>query len=316
MGEPGRAAPVGAGLPEALAPLRPGARVALLGVSGPATIEGRDRAVALLEAWGLAVVAYESAAGVHPRAAYLTGSDEVRARDFVEAWCDPSVDGIVAIRGGYGSVRVLDLLDAERMRAAAPKPFFGSSDTTALQEWLREVLGAPSWFTPMPGVWSHIEDPVAMAGLRAAMLDPWRGRRITAPTAEVMVPGTATGTLVGGNLSLLTMTLAARTRRPFDNTGTIALLEDIDEDTYKVDGFLVSLLRAGWFEGVRGIALGSWLRCPGAEIRELCAELLGPLGVPMVWELGFGHCLGAASVPLGVPARLEADGQPALVLGP
>lgn len=112
------------------------------------------------------------------------------------------------------------------------------------------------------------------------------------------------------------MTLAARTRRPVDNTGTIALLEDVDEDAYKIDGYLVALLRAGWFDGVRDIALGSWLRCPGDEIRELCAELLDPLGVPMAWELGFGHCLGAHSVPLGVQALLEASDQPALVLAP
>lgn len=299
-----------------LEPLAPGARVALLGVSGPPTEQGLRSAIEVLESWGLVVVPYASARATHPRAAYLTGPDELRAGDFVEAWCDPSIAGIVAIRGGYGSVRVLDLLDRDRMAAATAKPFFGSSDTTALQEWLREELGAPSWQTPMPGVGAHLDDPVAMAGLRAALLEPWHGRRLTSPHATVLVPGEATGTLIGGNLSLLAMTLGARTRRPLDNTGTIALLEDVAEDTYKIDGYLMALLRAGWFDGVRGIALGSWLQSPAGEIRELCAELLGPLGVPIVWELGFGHCRKAHSVPLGVPGRLAATGEPALVLGP
>ncbi|GAB3699303.1 S66 peptidase family protein [Mariniluteicoccus flavus] len=297
-----------------LGPLSPGARVAVVGTSGPPTRQLHRRALELLSSWGFDAVAYASSRAEHPRADYLTGPDSLRAKDFEDAWCDPEVDGVVAIRGGYGSVRMLDLLDADRMRAARPKPFFGSSDTTGLQEWLREVLGAPSWFTPMPGVGSHLHDHVAMEGLRQVMVEPWQGRRITAEDAEVLVPGTASGTTIGGNLSLLQMTLGARTRRPVDNTDTIALLEDVNEDAYKVDGFLTSLLRAGWFDGVRGIALGSWLGCVDEEVRELCVELLAPLGVPMVWELGFGHCLGATSVPLGVRARLEATGEPGLVL--
>jgi muramoyltetrapeptide carboxypeptidase len=80
------------------------------------------------------------------------------------------------------------------------------------------------------------------------------------------------------------------------------------EETYRIDGYLMALLRSGWFDGVAGIALGSWLNCgPLDEIRDLCLELLGPLGVPMVWELGFGHGPGAQSVPLGVPATLVVD---------
>ena len=103
------------------------------------------------------------------------------------------------------------------------------------------------------------------------------------------------------------MTVGAR-GRSVDNTGRVALLEDMGEETYRIDGYLMALLRSGWFDGVAGIALGSWLNCgPLDEIRELCVELLAPLGVPMVWELGFGHGPGAQSVPLGVPATLVVD---------
>ena len=104
------------------------------------------------------------------------------------------------------------------------------------------------------------------------------------------------------------MTLGARGRPPLDNTGTIALLEDVNEETYKVDGYLQSLLRAGWFDGVAGVALGSWLDCETPEgIRDLFVETLAPLGIPAIWELGFGHGAGAGSIPLGVPLRLLAE---------
>ena len=304
---------------DGLGPLAPGDRVALVSPAGPTPPEQRARAEALLRSWGLEPVSYPGTTGAHPRASYLAADDAVRARDLEDAWCDDAVAGVFALRGGYGSVRVLDLLDVERMRAARPKPLYGSSDVTALHEWLREELGVGSWFTPMVGSGSLLDDAEATASLRVAVLEGLEGRRWSARAASVLVPGTATGTLVGGNVSLLAMTLGARRRRPLDNRGTLALLEDVHEETYRLDGYLTSLLRAGWFDGVVGIALGGWEDCsPLAEVEALCQELLGPLGVPMVSELGFGHGPAAHSLPLGRPGTLVAEPgrPPELVMAP
>jgi muramoyltetrapeptide carboxypeptidase len=291
----------------ALRPLQAGDRVALIAPAGPTSTERQQRAQELLRQWGLEPVTYPSSMAAHPRAVYLSGADLLRAEDLVEAWCDPAIDGIFCLRGGYGTIRVLDLLDAERMRGAAAKPLFGSSDITAVHDWLRERLGAATWFTPMIGTGSLLDDEVAVASLRAAAFQPVAGRCFAGPRAEPLATGVAHGTVIGGNLSLLALTVGAR-GRSVDNSGTIALLEDIGEETYRIDGYLMALLRSGWFDGVAGIALGSWLNCgPLDEIRELCLELLEPLGVPMVWELGFGHGPGALSVPLGVPATLLAE---------
>ena len=290
-----------------LGPLRPGARVALLSVSGPPSIRKLAAAKRLVKSWGLVPVVYESARAKHPRADYLSGADAVRAADLQNAWCDPSIDGILVVRGGYGSVRMLDLLDADLMRAARPKPFYGSSDVTAAHEWLHEMLGVPTWFTPMVATGAVLNDPVATEQLREAIFEPYEGRRYTREGSEALVPGSAAGRLTGGNLSLLAMTLGARRRPHHDNRDTIALLEDVHEETYKLDGYLVSLLRAGWFDGVRGIVLGSWAQCDLAETKALVEELLVPLGVPTIWEFGFGHCRGALSLPLGVPATMHAD---------
>lgn len=80
------------------------------------------------------------------------------------------------------------------------------------------------------------------------------------------------------------------------------------EETYRLDRYLTQLLRAGWFDGVAGILLGSWADCgPSAEVRALLADRLGGLGVPIVEEFGFGHGAGALTMPLGVRAELDAD---------
>lgn len=300
-----------------LGPLRPGDRVAVLATAGPVPEGQLERAEQLLACWGLKPMTYPSARATDARATYLSGCDVLRGNDFVDSWCDESIAGIFCCRGGYGTVRMLDLLAVDRMREAPPKPVYGSSDVTALHEWLRERLGVASWFTPMIATGSLLDDEAATEGLRAAVLSDPAGRRWSSTTAEVLLPGTAGGTLIGGNLSLLAMTLGAKGRPVLDNAGTIALLEDVTEDTYRIDGYLQSLLRAGWFDGVRGIVLGSWLDCSSPdEIRALCLEALAPLGVPLVWEFGFGHCAAAKSIPLGVPAILlaEAGGTPELIV--
>ena len=115
------------------------------------------------------------------------------------------------------------------------------------------------------------------------------------------------------------MTLGARGRPALTNAGRIGLLEDVTEAPYKIDGMLHSLLRAGWFDGLAGLALGSWQDCGDlAEVKDLCVELLAPLGIPLVWELGFGHGPGSAQHPARAsPATLHAPaaGRPSLVLG-
>lgn len=304
----------GAAHPE-LGPLRSGARVGLVAPSGPPKPEQLERAEEVLRGWGLEPVRGKHLLDHHPRASYLAGSDADRASDLQDAWCDDSLDAVLCVRGGYGAVRVLDLLDVSALASARPKPLVGSSDITALHVFWAEELGLATWFTPMVATGAFLDDPVAAAGVHRALLEPYAGTSYTGPAAEALVPGTAHGVLTGGNLALLAMLNGARTRKPVDNTGRIGLLEDVTEEPYRLDGLLQTLLRSGWFDGLTGLALGSWSECGDlAEVRALCVELLAPLGIPLVWELGFGHGPAAHSIPLGVPATLTAGPQPQLVL--
>jgi muramoyltetrapeptide carboxypeptidase len=99
--------------------------------------------------------------------------------------------------------------------------------------------------------------------------------------------------------------------------GAIVLLEDVTEAPYRIDRLLTQLLRAGWFDRVAGIALGSWKECgPPEEMRDIVLDRLGGLGVPLVEELGFGHCRGQLTLPLAALVELDADAATLRLIAP
>ncbi|WP_018680316.1 S66 peptidase family protein [Actinokineospora enzanensis] len=294
--------------------LRPGSTVAVVAPAGPVEQELLAAGVAVLESWGLVVRVGEHVLDRHPRLPYLAGSDHARAADLQRAWCDPGVSAVIAARGGYGTQRVLDLLDWQAMAAVAPKVFVGSSDTTVLHEAIGARLGLATLFGPM--IAGPLFDDDSRAHLRETLFAPERVTRLTGPATGSYGHGAARGVTVGGNLSLIVGSLGVAGCAPPPD-GSILLLEDIGEAPYRVDRMLTQLLRAGWFTGVSGVALGSWAGCGTLEeVRAVVDDLLGGLGLPMLWELGFGHCPGQLTVPLGVEAVLDADDGTVTVLEP
>ncbi len=303
----------------ALRSLRPGARCALISPSGPSEPETVQQAEALLASWGLEPVRGEHALDRHERASgYLAGSDEARAADLSWAWTDPGIDGVFCVRGGYGAIRLLDLLDEARLAAATPKPLYGSSDITALHEFWQQRLATPTWFTPMIATRDLLDSPESVSALRDAVLGerPWEvaGDDETA----TLVAGEARGELTGGNLSLLAMSTGSHPSTRTRTDGRIVLIEEVHESPYRIDGLMQILLRSGYFEGAVGIGLGTWEDCgPIPEVRALMEELLAPLGIPVVWGLRFGHGPDVSSFPIGrgVTATLTADERPGLAFG-
>ncbi|MFE4330377.1 LD-carboxypeptidase [Streptomyces sp. NPDC056831] len=293
--------------------LRPGARVAVVSPSGPVPADRLEAGLDVLRGWGLDPVEAPHVRYVHPELDYLAGTDEVRARDLQEAWCDPSVDAVICARGGYGVHRMVDLVDWAAMRAAGPKVFIGYSDVTVLHEAFAQRMGLATLHGPMAGTETFLKDPDTQESLRATLFEPESVRTLGLPTAQVLVPGRARGITYGGCVSLL----AADIGTPLARTsarGGLLVIEDTTEDPYNIDRILTQLLRAGALDGIAGVACGSWAGCgPYEKVRAVLADRLGPLGVPVVEELGFGHGPTALTIPLGVPAVLDApaDGGPA-----
>ncbi|HZG05389.1 MAG TPA: LD-carboxypeptidase [Streptomyces sp.] len=289
--------------------LRPGDRVAIVAPSGPVPRERLDAGVDVLRGWDLDPVVMPHVLDVHPRLDYLAGTDADRARDLTDAWCDPTVAAVLAARGGYGVQRMVDLVDWAALRAAGPKPFVGYSDLTVLHEAFATRLGLATLHGPMPATVSFLKDAATQDHLRRTLFEPETVTEITSPGARTLVPGRAHGTTFGGCLSLLATELGVTGRESaVPAGGGILLLEDVGEEPYRLDRWFTQLLRSGALEGVTGIALGSWQGCgPYEEVRALLLDRLAPLGVPVVEELGFGHGPTTLTVPLGVPATLDAD---------
>jgi muramoyltetrapeptide carboxypeptidase len=285
--------------------LAPGDRVAVVSPAGPVPKDRLDVGCEVLREWGLEVVLGAHVLDVDDRFSYLAGTDADRARDLQRAWLDPSVAGIICARGGYGVQRMIDRLDWEAMRAVPPKVFAGYSDITVLHEAFATQLGVATLHSPMVGALPFVTDERSARLLREMLFTPENATVLTSPTAEMLVPGVARGVTLGGCMALLADDLGTRTARP-NAAGGILLLEDTGEDLYRLDRMFTQLRRSGWLEGVAGIALGSWFECEDG-VRELALDRLGDLGVPIVWELGFGHCESSITVPLGVPATLDAD---------
>ncbi|NUR67648.1 MAG: LD-carboxypeptidase [Streptomyces sp.] len=286
--------------------LAPGARVAVVAPSGPVPEERLQAGLDVLRGWDLDPVVAPHVLDRHGEFTYLAGTDADRAADLQAAWCDPAVDAVLCARGGYGVQRMIDLLDWDAMRAAGPKVFVGFSDITVLHEAFAARLGLATLYGPMAAGIDFIKNSRAQEHLKATLFAPETVRTI-ASGGTPLVSGRARGVTLGGCLCLLAADLGTPHARPSARGGLLCL-EDVGEETYRLDRYLTQLLRAGWLDGVRGVLLGSWQDCdPYAGVRALLVDRLGGLGVPVVEEFGFGHGDGALTIPFGVAAELDAD---------
>ncbi|MCS3878413.1 muramoyltetrapeptide carboxypeptidase LdcA involved in peptidoglycan recycling/beta-lactamase class A [Gordonia amarae] len=304
------------------APIVAGDHVRIIAPAGPVTAEQLDRAVRYCRGWGCEVSVGEHVLAGHPSVAYLSASDGPRRADLVAAWTDPDVDVVLCARGGFGSMRLLDALDWALLRDGTarrdgrPTLLAGSSDITALHEAFALHLDVPTLFCPMPATDDFDTSPTIRADVRRWLFEPWRGRDLIGPATETMVAGRAAGRLGGGTLSLLAAGVGSPEAAA--RSGELLLLEDVDEEPYRLDNLLVQLDRSGRLAAAGAVVLGSWRDCGDpAAVREVMDRYLSGLGVPVLWQQGFGHDPDALSVPLNVGAILDAtgDGRPTLTVG-
>ncbi len=275
--------------------LRAGDLVAVVAPAGPVEEQRLEAGMEELRDWGLSVRVGGLRRG-HP---FHAGSDEERAEELTAAMTDPEVRAVWAARGGYGTQRLLELLDWSVLAGATPRLLVGFSDITALHQAVAARLGAVS---------VHAAGVAGLGDGDTATNEATR-RLVSegAPIELVGMPGqgpAVEGVLVGGNLTMLASSAGSGAVHPA--AGGIALLEDVGEAPYRLDRALTQLLRSGWFDGVHGVACGGFTSCGDAdEVQAVLDERLGRLGVPVVHGLPVGHALTNLPVPLGIRARLD-----------
>lgn len=270
------------------------------------------RSIKLLEKAGYRVKVGRS---VYARNGFLAGSDQLRINDLHSFFKDKKVDGILCLRGGYGSARLLPKIDFKHIKKN-PKFFCGYSDVTALHLAIFKKTGLITFHGPtllsLFGKKSFSQ--FSFGSFKKAARGSSRTEDISKgyPAKLKVVPiskGKATGTLIGGNLAVLNSLIGT----PWFPSlkGAILFLEDVNEPPYKVDRMLTQLLTSGALKGVKGIALGIWTGCEGEKkfsqsLIEIFKERLSPLKVPVCYGLPFGHIDDIATIPHGGKAELDA----------
>lgn len=269
--------------------LRHGDAVAVVSPSSPVPVERLEAGVAVLSSWGL-----QPREGRHARAVHghLAGTDAQRAADLNAAFRDPEVRAVWAARGGYGLTRLLDRLDWAAL-AHDPKLLIGFSDVTALLIAARRRIGLAGLHGQFVAR-LHLLDPPARRWLHDLVFAaPAAVNATLTGTPVAGGGGRVTGPLVGGNLAVLAA--LAGTSDALHAHGCIVLLEEVNGAPYAVDRLLTQLLNSGGLGGVRGVVVGTAVRCdpaagvPSGTFDEVIAERLADLDVPVLTGLPVGH---------------------------
>ena len=249
------------------------------------------------------------------RHGYLGGTDQQRAEDFNQMVKLPEVKGIACMRGGYGTTRMLDLIDYAAFREN-PKVVWGFSDITGLINALTRNSNVITFHGPTPASsWGDYD----LQGMRKALMSVDPIGPLPAPIASIdpetttLVPGVVEGRLVGGNLSLLSA--VGGSKYAPDYTGAIIFIEEIGEEPYRVDRMLTQLHLEGAFAKAKGIAFGSLklrsTQTPDDDpltftMLQMLQDRATAFGLPSCTGFPFGHIADQVTLPIGVRARLDA----------
>jgi muramoyltetrapeptide carboxypeptidase len=310
--------------------LSPGDTVMLIAPAGPPEREQVMRFKDHIEQRGYKVKMRDDMFDVE---GYLAGSDQRRADEFNEAFADPEVDGVLCVRGGYGCMRMLPLVDFEKVKQR-PKLLLGFSDITALHAAMNKA-GIVSFHGPGPasGLGSK-EGPTeftakyVLRAVEASPESPAGPYLVEVPESVSKVDsfgkGKATGRMVGGNLSLISA--LEGTPYAIDTKDAILMIEDVNEAPYRIDRMVQQLKLAGKLDHLKGVVLGKFTEDFVREdkltddkrfdVTGVLRQYFEDLGVPVLVNFPIGHYPMNCTVPLGGEVEIDADAKTLKILAP
>ncbi len=294
--------------------LQSGMTIGLVYPAGWTKQEDVELGKAYLEKLGYNVILGANAGKQH---GYLSATDKERATEFMSAVENPAIDAIICARGGYGTMRMLEMLDYTSIRKH-PKIICGYSDITALINIIYERSGLVTFHGP--GAMASFHEFTEKSFMDVLTTNPEKAAK---PYSPVIMPptegwkamnlgknGKAKGRLVGGNLTLLSMTTG--TPLEINTKGALLFFEDVTEEPYRIDRMITQLLLAGKLQECAGIAIGQFTKCDAEDaahsftVQEVLEDRLKGLGRPIVTGLQFGHVPQKYTYPIGVQAELDA----------
>lgn len=288
-----------------LYPLKPGDTIGLISPSSPMR-EGRlALGVEFLQKKGFNVKLGQH---VEDSERFLAGTDQHRAQDIMQFFQDPSVKAIMATAGGYGSQRLLSLLDYDVIQKN-PKPIIGFSDTTALQLGILKKTNLISYtgFT-----FRDLDAPILNPLIHDTLMHCLNKKNYVITEGTTAQKGKAQGKLMGANLSLI-IALMGTPYQP-DFTGNILLIEDVFSEPFMIDCRLSQLELAGVFDQVTGVIFGQFAECYAlhnperdGSVENVIDEWCARLRVPCIKNFPYGHGERRCVLPLGAQVILNAD---------
>ncbi len=246
---------------------------------------------------------------------YLAGLDSERLQDFHDMFKDKDIKAVICVRGGYGTIRLLDKIDYGLIKKN-PKIFVGYSDITALQLALFTKTGLITFSGPMAAVdMSGEVDPYTQEIFWRMITSNKKIGKLKNPNQEKtnnLTKGKATGRLLGGNLSIVGSLIGTPYLPKFDRS--ILFLEDVDEKPYRVDRYFSQLKYAKIFEKMAGLVLCNFTDCEETDptkksltINEVVFDYFSQLRKPIIYNLIYGHIKTKNTIPIGVRARINAN---------
>ncbi len=307
--------------------LSPGDTIMIVAPAGELSKERITLATKRLRAMGFKVLLPDD---IFRSWGYLAGSDEQRAAELMRAFTDPRVDAVFPGTGGYGTMRMLDLLDFNAIRAN-PKMLIGFSDITGLHLALNKKCNLVTFHSPSP-MWG-LGSPGNLHPLSAKYF--WRnlltrenrgeeGFSYEVPSLDPLgiftkgtAGGVAEGPLCGGNLSLIASLTGSEYQ--LETNGKILFLEDVNEAPYRVDRMLRQLQLSGQLDSPAAVLLGQFRQCeagdgPSLSLNEVFSDYFSDAPYPVVNHFPAGHVSINMTLPFGVRARVDANRREVRVL--
>lgn len=283
--------------------LQKGDTVALVATARKNIDNNLQPAIDLLHSWGLEVVIGKTIGLDNNQ---LAGTDEQRAADFQAQLDNPNIKAIWCVKGGYGTVRMVDLLDFTQFKKN-PKWIVGFSDVTVLHSHLN-TLGYQSLHAIMP-LTAPRATPQAITSLKKALFGEPLSYQVAAFSKNKI--GTATGRLVGGNLSILYSLFGSTSA--IDCTDKILFIEDLDEYLYHIDRMMMNLKRNGCLESIKGIVVGSMTKMKDNDIPwgknaiEIIEDVTQKYDIPILYNFPAGHIQDNRALILGRMVTLDVQ---------
>jgi muramoyltetrapeptide carboxypeptidase len=268
--------------------LKPGDRIAVTCPASKMDRQVAETAASIIEGWGFRVLLGDTVGAQYHN---FSAPDEQRCSELQHMLDEDSIRAVIFGRGGYGMLRIIDKLDFSRLRRK-PKWICGYSDITALHNHLGTCLGMESFHSVMcSGITSETGGDPYVDSLRRSLTGERMAYSFSAHPLNRT--GTASGTLVGGNLSLL-VSLAGTISQP-DTRGKILFLEDVGEYRYAVDRMMIQLQRAGWLQGISALVVGGFTDYReteepfGQTEYEIIQDKVSELDFPVAFGFPAGH---------------------------